>query len=89
MCAANDSKAQSTLFFGLDEDRSGSARGCSGAFGRFALDAAEFFSVCQDKIHVLRIISLIDLLIARLSCRELGSVLCRKRAFGRSSGGCR
>ena len=54
MRASYNRKAKGSLFFGFDERRSAGARG-GGAFGGLALDAAEFFGVCENEIHVLLI----------------------------------
>lgn len=50
MRAADYCQTQGPLLFGLDEGRVGGTRAL---LGGFSLDAAEFFCVGEDKVHVL------------------------------------
>lgn len=52
MSTAYDGEAQSTLLFRFDKSWGGGARGRGGAFGGLALDAAKFFGVGEDEVHV-------------------------------------
>jgi hypothetical protein len=52
VCAADDGEADTALLFSLDGLGSGGCAWRAGAF-RLALDAAEFFTVCEDEVHVL------------------------------------
>lgn len=51
MRAADYCQTQGPLLFGLDEGRVGGTRAL---LGGFSLDAAEFFCVGEDKVHVLQ-----------------------------------
>ena len=51
--AADYCQSQRALLFGFNERRVGGG-GAGGLLGRFSLDAAEFFCVGEDEVHVLR-----------------------------------
>lgn len=61
MRAAYYGEAERALLFGFNQCRRARARSGGSAFGGFALDAAELFGVCQDKIHMLSVQILAEL----------------------------